>query len=154
MPVMVGEVAYEGLTATNPEEVVRFGFWSAILSGEAGHTYGAGGIFEMESRKVPYGRTPHGDWDWHWMSLGTSPHFPGAQQIAWGKELLLQFEWWRLEPHPEWVEPHWTEEKYGCLTEHPSRESCSMVDLPTLLRDKPDALHQWVSPTISHLDQG
>ena len=49
MPVMIGEVAYEGLQQHNRQEVVRFGYWSAMLSGEAGHTYGAGGIFEMES---------------------------------------------------------------------------------------------------------
>jgi hypothetical protein len=153
MPVMIGEVAYEGLQQHNRQEVVRFGFWSAILSGEAGHTYGAGGIFEMESRKEPYGRTPDGDWhsylDEPW---DVAAQFPGAQQIAWGKELLLQFEWWRLEPHPEWVEPHWTEEKYRLPYGASIPGELFIVYLPTLLRDKPDALHQWVSPTISHLD--
>jgi hypothetical protein len=167
MPVMIGEVAYEGLWH-NREDVVRFDFWSAILSGAAGHTYGAGGIFEMESSKEPYGRTPDGDWH----SYGDEPwdvaaHFPGSQQLAWGKELLLQFEWWRLEPHPEWVEPHWTPEKYRlpeAVEWHWPPEKyllpyaafipgeLAIVYLPTLLSNKPDSLHAFVSPTVSHLD--
>jgi hypothetical protein len=153
MPAMIGEVAYEGLQQHNRQEVVRFGFWSAILSGEAGHTYGAGGIFEMEARKEPYGRTPDGDWhsylDEPW---DVAAQFPGAQQLAWGKQLLLQFEWWRLEPHPEWVEPHWTPEKYRWPYAAAIPGELFIVYLPTLIRDKPGALHQWTSPTLSNLD--
>ncbi|MGQ9597411.1 MAG: putative collagen-binding domain-containing protein [Thermoproteota archaeon] len=26
-----------------------------------------------------------------------------------GKRLLESYQWWRFEPHPEWVEPHWGE---------------------------------------------
>src|SRR5262249_3782185 len=79
-------------------------------------------------------------------------HFPGSQQIAWGKQLLLQFEWWRLESHPEWVEPHWTTEQYRLPHAAFIPGELAFVYLPTLLRDKPDSLHQWVSPTVTHLD--
>jgi hypothetical protein len=153
IPVMIGEVSYEGLQQHNRQEVVRFGFWSAILSGEAGHTYGAGGIFEMESSKEPYGRTPDGDWHSYLDdSWDVAARFPGAQQISWGKELLMQFEWWRLEPHAEWVEPHWTLEKYRLPYAAFIPGELAIVYLPTLVRDKPDSLHQWISPTVSHLD--
>ena len=37
---------------------------------------------------------------------------PGSAQVALGKQLLERLEWWRLEPHPEWVEPHWTAGDY------------------------------------------
>ena len=152
-PVMIGEVSYEGLQEHNRQDVVRFGFWSAILSGEAGHTYGAGGIFEMEARTEPYGRTPDGDWhsylDEPW---DVAAQFPGAQQVAWGKKLLLEFEWWRLEPHPEWVDPHWTPEQYRLPFAAFIPGELAIIYLPTLLRDKPDSVHQWVSPTVGHLD--
>src|SRR5262249_23940954 len=33
-------------------------------------------------------------------------HLPGSTQLGLGKKLLEEFPWWRIEPHPEWVEPH------------------------------------------------
>jgi hypothetical protein len=153
MPVLIGEVVYEGLQEHNRQEVVRFAFWSAMLSGEAGHTYGAGGIFEMESKIEPYGRTPDGDWHSYLdPSWDVAAQFPGAQQLAWGKELLSQFEWWRLEPHPEWVEPHWTKEKFRYPYAAAIPGELYVVYLPELLHDKPDAVHQWVSPTLTNLN--
>jgi hypothetical protein len=29
------------------------------------------------------------------------------------KAILARFPWWRFEPHPEWVEPHWNKENYS-----------------------------------------
>jgi hypothetical protein len=111
MPVLVGEVTYEGHKQQNRQQVVRFMFWSCILSGAGGHTYGAGGIWEVESEKHPYGASPwgaaYGDLPWD-----IAYQYPGSQQLGWGKELLMRYEWWRLEPHPEWVEPHWSKENY------------------------------------------
>jgi hypothetical protein len=37
---------------------------------------------------------------------------PGSGQLGAAKRLLERYEWWRFEPHPEWVEPHWTEEDF------------------------------------------
>jgi hypothetical protein len=111
MPVLVGEVTYEGHKQQNRQQVVRFMFWSCILSGVAGHTYGAGGIWEVQTRAHPYGASPwgggYGDLPWD-----IAYQYPGSQQLGWGKELLTRYEWWRLEPHPEWVEPHWSKENY------------------------------------------
>ena len=33
-------------------------------------------------------------------------------QLGLGKRLLERFPWWRFEPHPEWVEPHWNKDNY------------------------------------------
>jgi hypothetical protein len=33
---------------------------------------------------------------------------PGSYQVGLGAKLLQQFEWWRFEPHPEWVTPRGT----------------------------------------------
>jgi hypothetical protein len=111
MPVLVGEVTYEGSIQQNRQQVVRFMFWSCLLSGAGGHTYGAGGIWEVQTQAHPYGASPwgggYGDLPWD-----IAYKYPGSQQIGWGKELLTRYEWWRLEPHAEWVEPHWTKENY------------------------------------------
>jgi len=35
-------------------------FWSCMLSGACGHTYGANGIWQVNTREKPYGPSPHG----------------------------------------------------------------------------------------------
>ena len=49
MPVLIGEVCYEGIQEASRQEVQRFMFWSAILSGNGGHTYGANGIWQVNT---------------------------------------------------------------------------------------------------------
>lgn len=111
MPVVDGEVCYEGIGESCRQEVQRLMFWACILNGAAGHTYGANGIWQVNTREEPFGPSPHG------MAWGNTPwedamHLPGSRQIGLAKKLLERYAWWRFEPHPEWVEPHWTDENY------------------------------------------
>lgn len=104
MPVINGEVCYEGIGESCRQEIQRFMFWSNILSGTCGHTYGANGIWQVNTKEAPYGPSPHG------MSWGDTPwqeayQLPGSGQLGLAKKLLQKYEWWRFEPHPEWVEP-------------------------------------------------
>lgn len=104
MPVLVSEVNYEGIIHQTHDEVQRLTFWTAILSGAAGFTYGANGIWQINSRHQPYGPSPHGG---NW---GTTPweeaiHLPGARQLGLARQLLERFPWWDFAPHPEWVSP-------------------------------------------------
>ncbi len=99
MPVVIGEVTYEGHMMTNGSEVQRQVFWSSVLAGSAGHTYGAGGIWQMNSdseRGAEYEYTP-------WFE---AMHLPGSAQLGIGKKFLEEYPWQQFEPHPEWVEPH------------------------------------------------
>ena len=50
MPVLVGEVDYEGHMMANRQDIQRYMFWSCLLNGAAGHTYGAGGHLANELR--------------------------------------------------------------------------------------------------------
>lgn len=109
LPVLNSEVCYEGIGEASRQEVQRFMFWVCMLAGACGHTYGANGIWQVNTREVPYGPSPHG------MSWGNTPweeayQLPGSTQVGLGKQLLQRYEWQRIEPHPEWVEPHATAE--------------------------------------------
>jgi hypothetical protein len=102
MPVLDSEVCYEGILDTCHADVQRLMFWTCMLSGAAGHTYGANGIWQLNRRDQPYGNSPHGG------TYGPTPwdnamQLPGSAQIGFGKRLLEKFAWQRFQPHPEWV---------------------------------------------------
>ncbi|HVN03948.1 MAG TPA: DUF4038 domain-containing protein [Bryobacteraceae bacterium] len=111
MPVIDGEVCYEGILEQSRQEVQRFMFWSCILSGAAGHTYGANGIWQVNTVEHPFGPSPHGR-SWGDTPWSVASELPGSRQLGWAKALLMRYPWWRLVPHPEWVEPHWTASNY------------------------------------------
>lgn len=111
MPVINSEVCYEGIGEACRQEVQRLMFWVCVLNGAAGHTYGANGIWQVNTREKPYGASPHG------MAWGNTPwedayQLPGSAQLGIAKRLLERYDWWRFEPHPEWIEPHWSKENY------------------------------------------
>lgn len=102
MPVLNSEVCYEQLLGWIPADVQRLMFWTCMLSGAAGHTYGANGIWQVNRADQPHGASPHGG------NYGTIPwdeamRLPGSGQLALGKRLLEEFPWQRFERHPEWV---------------------------------------------------
>jgi len=70
-----------------------------MLSGAAGHTYGAAGIWHMSVEGDP-GITPIYDWT----TWKEGMNAPGSTQLGLGKKLLEQYPWACFEPHPEWVE--------------------------------------------------
>lgn len=107
MPVINSEVCYEGILEMNREEIQRMYFWTCMLSGAAGHTYGANGIWQVNRPGKPYGPSPHG------MSWGDTPwqdamNLPGSANLGVGKKMLERYDWHRLEPHQDWIEyqPH------------------------------------------------
>jgi hypothetical protein len=114
MPVINGEVCYEGILGQSKDEVQRMMFWACILSGAAGHTYGANGIWQVNEPGKPYGPSPHGG-TWGNLPWKDASQLPGSGQLGHSAALLRKLEWWKLEPHPELIEPHWTEQNF----EHP-----------------------------------
>jgi len=109
MPVVNGEVCYEGILDTCFADVQRFMVWSCYLSGTAGHTYGANGIWQINRRGKPYGKSPHGG-NWGTRPWDDAMKLPGSGQCALARKLLMQYPWHRFEPHPEWAsftKPAW-----------------------------------------------
>jgi len=112
MPVIDGEVVYEGnMGGWNCPPTQRWAFWTCILNGAAGHTYGAGGLWNANSYDHLYGLSPAG-FRKDIQSWQEAYQLPGSKQLGIGKAFLMRFPWWRLEPHSEWVEPHWSKEDY------------------------------------------
>jgi hypothetical protein len=111
MPVLVGEVCYEGIQEASRQEVQRFMFWSSLLSGTAGHTYGANGIWQVNTRLKPYGLSPHGH-SWGGPAWDIAAQLPGSGQLGLAKALLMRYSWWKLETQPGLIEPRWSKEDY------------------------------------------
>lgn len=99
-PALCGEACYERHMQTNFEDVQRYLFWSFMLSGAAGHTYGAAGIWHAGIDGDP-GIDPVYD-NTTWREGMASP---GATQIGIGKKLLEAYPWSRFTPRADWCEP-------------------------------------------------
>ncbi len=149
--IVNAEPPYERHGGGNGPEVQRHAFWSTMLNGGAGYTYGAAGIFQANDRERPTGNRPDGGafdavfWD-------DALHFPGGAQIAAGHQLLCGLPLHRFEPHPEWVESkvRWGAEQYrppyqGYAAGVP--EICRVIYLP--LR-----WYHWDGPLIRDLEAG
>ncbi len=104
MPVLVGEMNYEGIgmKETCLEDVQRRTIYAALLSGEAGHTYGSNGIWQLNRKEQMYGKSPHGG-NWGIRPWDEAMNRPGSTQAGLAKRLLEKHEWTKFEPHPEWA---------------------------------------------------
>lgn len=106
MPVLVGETIYEGHMQFGFPYVQRNMFWQYVLSGAAGHTYGAAGIWHASVEGDPGCASSAfgGRRTYDWTTWREGMNYPGASQVGLGKKLLLQYPWHRFTPHPEWAE--------------------------------------------------
>lgn len=97
LPVLNGEVCYEGILSSNWQETQRFLFWSNMLSGAAGHTYGAQGIWAFE---VSAG-SAWGDTIWK-----DAAEYAGGRHVGLGAQILRKLPWSKLSRQPTWITPH------------------------------------------------
>jgi hypothetical protein len=107
MPVLVGETCYEGHMQQGFGDTQRRMFWQSILSGAAGHTYGAAGIWHASVECDPGCASAAfgGKKVYDWTTWKEGMKFPGANELGMAKKLLEQYPWHRFEPHPEWTAP-------------------------------------------------
>jgi hypothetical protein len=102
-PLVVGEIGYERLGEQHLEDFQRVAFWSGMLNGAAGFTYGANGTWESYTADKPFQR-----WKWSLLTWEEGMNLPGSYQDGINSKLLRQYEWWRFAPHPEWITPNGT----------------------------------------------
>ncbi|MFC1597755.1 DUF4038 domain-containing protein [Planctomycetota bacterium] len=99
-PIVVTEPWYEFIEGNPTATDIRFGGWSAVLSGAAGHSYGGGHVWRTHVPEAPAGR---GAWP---LELGFDTDtldYPGARSLSFMAKFLRSIDWWLLEPHPELV---------------------------------------------------
>jgi len=99
MPVVIGEYCYEGHMQTAFQDVQRYVFWGNMLSGSAGHTYGAAGVWHASVEGDPGLANVY-----DWTTWKEGMNYPGSTQLGLGKKLLEQYPWSRFEPHPDWTD--------------------------------------------------
>jgi len=101
MPVVLGEYCYEGHMQTGFPDQQRYVFWSAMLNGSAGITYGAAGIWHGSVAGDPGLGAGH---VYDFTTWKEGMNFPGSTQLGYGKKFLESYPWWKFEPHPEWTD--------------------------------------------------
>jgi len=104
LPVVMAEMNYEGIMHDTHAEIQRLGFWSTILSGAAGFSYGANGLWQVNQKSAPFGPSPHGG-TWGNMPWDEAMEQRGSHHLGRAVQLLSQYPWHDIEPHPEWLSP-------------------------------------------------
>ncbi len=102
LAIVNAESNYEGIKGGHLADVQRFSFWSSMLLGAAGFTYGANGVWQINRRDEPFGPSPHGA-SWGDMPWEEAYQLPGGNQVALGSRILRQLPWHRFKPNPDWV---------------------------------------------------
>ncbi|WP_374412093.1 DUF4038 domain-containing protein [Hydrogenophaga sp.] len=100
MPVIGAETRYEALEIrpTVTARDAREAFWAhALNSGLAGHTYGANGIWQVNTAQCAFGASPSGSC-WGNLPWEEAMHLPGARQIGLAKRFLETVPWNTFEP--------------------------------------------------------
>ncbi len=99
-PIVVTEPWYEFVRGNPSAEDIRFGAWSAMLSGAAGHTYGGGHVWKAH---VPESPADQDSWPMEMDFKINTLDYPGAQSMSFLAKFFSSIEWWKLKPHPEYV---------------------------------------------------
>ena len=104
MPVVMSEVNYEGIMHDTSAEVQRLTFWNSILAGAVGFSYGANGIWQVNTPKTPFGASPHGG-TWGNTPWNEAMILQGSKHLGLAKKLLERYKWWNIKPYQRWISP-------------------------------------------------
>ncbi|HLF34768.1 MAG TPA: DUF4038 domain-containing protein, partial [Cyclobacteriaceae bacterium] len=99
-PVVVTEPWYEFVEGNPNAMDIRFGAWSALLSGAAGHTYGGGHIWRGHIPGSPSAGKP---WPVEESFDVNTLNYPGARSMGFLSKFMHSINWWELEPSPDLV---------------------------------------------------
>ncbi len=102
-PIVVTEPWYEFIEGNPTGKDIRFGAWSAILSGAAGHSYGGGHVWLASVPEAPAGE---GDWPLEKGFERTTYDYEGAVSMKNLAGFFRDVKWWNMAPHPELVKEY------------------------------------------------
>jgi hypothetical protein len=100
-PVMQGEVCFEGMHGGGSDaKLQRILFWANMMSGAAGHCYGADAIWQMNTEEELFGPTAGpGGHIWGNAPLEEAYQWKGSYFVGLGRKILEQFAWQQFELH-------------------------------------------------------
>ncbi|TVP97709.1 MAG: DUF4038 domain-containing protein [Balneolaceae bacterium] len=99
-PTLVTEPWYEFVEGNPSGKEVRFGAWSSILSGAAGHTYGGGHVWLAHLPESPAGGGP---WPLEESFDVNTLDYEGARSMSYMVSFFEEVEWWKMHPAPELI---------------------------------------------------
>jgi len=99
-PVVVTEPWYEFIEGNPTGMDIRFGAWTAMLSGAAGHTYGGGHVWLAN---VPESSGGGGTWPMEKGFERNTMDYEGAVSMGHFSGFFRKIKWWQMSPHPELV---------------------------------------------------
>jgi hypothetical protein len=99
-PIVITEPWYEFIEGNPTGMDIRFGAWSAILSGAAGHTYGGGHVWLASVPEAPGGG---GSWPYEKGFERTTYDYEGAVSMKYLASFFKNIKWWEMTPHPELI---------------------------------------------------
>lgn len=102
-PIMHGEVCFEGMGGKSLADVQRYLFWSDMLKGTAGFSYGVEGIWQFNTEEELFGVSPGGN-TWGNVPWEKAYQYDGSKHVGVGRKILLQLEWQHLKPAPGRIE--------------------------------------------------
>ncbi len=104
-PVIHGEVCFEGMAGSSWQDAQRLLFWSNVLQGTPGYSYGAEGIWQFNVEGNPFGQSPTGD-TWGNVPWTEAMHYQGSAQLGNGAQFLRELPWWKIKPAHHRVNYH------------------------------------------------
>lgn len=99
-PTLVTEPWYEFVEGNPSGLEVRFGAWSSILSGAAGHTYGGGHVWLAH---LPESSAGGGPWPLETNFDVNTLDYEGARSMSYLTEFFKEVKWWEMDPAPELI---------------------------------------------------
>ncbi len=147
-PVVNSEVCYEGIAGGSDAPLQRFLFWSHLLSGAAGHTYGAQGLWGFRHLADDGPGAFWGSASWQ-----AAAALPGAAYVGIGARVLRDLRWHELRPRPDIVSPRGTaDDRFGPYAAASDRLAVVYFP-PTSLRLSGTGLGDYGSAAL-RLDEG
>ncbi len=98
-PMILAEGNYQWLWAEGnfDDPLQRHQFWTTMLAGAAGHTYGANGIWQVNREGKPFGPSPHG-FNWGTTPWDVAMNHEASRQLGACKRFLQSLPWTKLRP--------------------------------------------------------
>ena len=84
------------------QDVQRLLFWSNVLQGTPGYSYGTEGIWQFNTEEEPFGASPTGE-TWGNVPWSVAMDYQGSAQLGRGAEWLRGLPWWKITPAPNRV---------------------------------------------------